>query len=71
MLFYLLAYWAIGLPLACGLGIALGLGPRWVWVGFVAGLTTTAVLLNARFLFITRPDRVRRARHERATTSTA
>jgi MATE family multidrug resistance protein len=70
MLFYLLAYWAIGLPLAWGLGIGLGLGPRWVWVGFVAGLTTTAVLLNARFLLITRPDRLRLVAAN-ATTSTA
>jgi MATE family multidrug resistance protein len=60
MLFCLLAYWGIGLPLAWGLGIALGLGPRWVWVGFVAGLTMAALLLNARFIYITQPWRVRR-----------
>jgi MATE family multidrug resistance protein len=60
MLVYLLAYWAVGLPLSWWLGIGQGLGPRWVWVGFVAGLTTTAVLLNLRFLLITRPERLRR-----------
>jgi MATE family multidrug resistance protein len=54
-----IAYWLIGLPLAYWLGIALGLGPRWVWVGFVAGLTMAAVLLNARFIYITQPGRVR------------
>lgn len=59
MLFYLLAYWAVGLPLAWWLGIGRGLGPQWVWFGFVAGLTTAALLLNARFLVTTTPDRLR------------
>jgi MATE family multidrug resistance protein len=59
MYFCIVAYWVIGLPLAWWLGIGLGLGPRWVWVGFVAGLTTAALLLNARFIYITRPERVR------------
>jgi MATE family multidrug resistance protein len=59
MLFCLVAYWCIGLPLAYWLGIGLGLGPRWVWVGFVAGLTTAAFLLNARFIYITQPGCVR------------
>jgi len=59
MYFCIVAYWMIGLPLAWWLGIGLGLGPRWVWVGFVAGLTTAAVLLNARFYYMTRPERVR------------
>ena len=59
MLFDLVAFWFIGLPLAYWLGIGLGLGPRWVWVGFVAGLTTAAILLNARFIYITQPGRVR------------
>ena len=59
MLFDLVAFWFIGLPLAYWLGITLGLGPRWVWVGFVAGLTMAAVLLNARFVYITQPGRVR------------
>jgi MATE family multidrug resistance protein len=59
MLFDLVAFWFIGLPLAYWLGISLGMGPRWVWVGFVAGLTVAAVLLNARFIYITQPGRVR------------
>jgi len=59
MYFCIVAYWIIGLPLSWWLGIGLGLGPRWVWVGFVAGLTTAALLLNARFIYMTRPERVR------------
>jgi MATE family multidrug resistance protein len=57
--FCLIAYWFVGLPLAYWLGVARGLGPRWVWAGFVAGLTTAALLLNARFLVITAPGRLR------------
>lgn len=57
--FCLIAYWFIGLPLAYWLGVSLGLGPRWVWAGFVAGLTAAALLLNARFLVITAPSRLR------------
>jgi MATE family multidrug resistance protein len=55
----LIAYWFIGLPLAWWLGVALGLGPRWVWAGFVAGLTAAALLQNLRFLVITAPGRLR------------
>ncbi len=52
MLLNLLAYWAIGFPLAYGLGVALGLGPTYVWVGLIAGLTVCAALLGTRFYLI-------------------
>lgn len=59
MLLNLLAYWAIGFPLAYGLGVAQGLGPTYVWVGLIAGLTACAMLLGARFFLIS--NRVVRA----------
>ncbi|HSC08344.1 MAG TPA: MATE family efflux transporter [Steroidobacteraceae bacterium] len=54
MLLNLVAYWAIGFPLAYGLGVAQGLGPTYVWVGLIAGLTASAVLLGTRFHLISR-----------------
>lgn len=52
MLLALFAYWVIGFPLAYGLGVARGLGPTYVWVGLIAGLTTCAALLNVRYFVI-------------------
>lgn len=52
MLLALFAYWVIGFPLAYGLGVTLGLGPTYVWVGLIAGLTACAVLLNLRYFLI-------------------
>lgn len=52
MLLNLLAYWGIGFPLAYGLGIAQGRGPVFVWVGLIAGLTACALLLSARYVWI-------------------
>lgn len=52
MLLSLLAYWGVGFPLAYGLGVVAGLGPRSVWVGLIAGLTVCALLLNLRYYWI-------------------
>lgn len=52
MLLSLLAYWGVGFPLAYGLGVVAGLGPRFVWVGLIAGLTVCALLLNLRYYWI-------------------
>lgn len=49
-----LAYWAVGFTLAWVLGVYAGLGPRGVWGGLIAGLSVAAVLLNLRFLRISR-----------------
>jgi multidrug resistance protein, MATE family len=62
MMFNLLAYWGIGFPLAYGLGIALGGGPVYVWVGLIAGLTVCALLLFLRYAWVSgRALRVARA----------
>lgn len=52
MLLSLLAYWGVGFPLAYGLGVVAGLGPRFVWVGLIAGLTVCALLLNLRYYWV-------------------
>ena len=48
------AYWALGLPLGYGLGIAQNGGPQALWIGLIAGLMVAAVLLLTRFLILTR-----------------
>ncbi|HET7570975.1 MAG TPA: MATE family efflux transporter [Gammaproteobacteria bacterium] len=50
----ILAYWCIGFPLAWLLGVYWQLGPRAVWGGFIGGLSVAAVLLNLRFLRLSR-----------------
>jgi len=54
MLLGFVCYWLVGFPLAWGLGIHRGLGPIYVWVGLIAGLTLSALALNVRFLWIAR-----------------
>jgi MATE family multidrug resistance protein len=45
----LISYWLVGFPLAYVLGVWMGKGPIYVWIGLIAGLSTAAVLLNWRF----------------------
>jgi MATE family multidrug resistance protein len=49
MLLNVIAYWAIGFPLAYGLGVAAHFGPRGVWWGLIAGILACACLLNLRY----------------------
>jgi MATE family multidrug resistance protein len=49
MLFNVIAYWVVGFPLAYGLGVSAGLGPRGVWWGLIAGIFACALLLNLRY----------------------
>ncbi len=48
------SYWAVGFSLAYVLGVVRGLGPLYVWVGLIAGLSVCAVLLLARYRRISR-----------------
>ena len=50
MLLAALAYWGIGMPVGAGLGLWLGMGPKGMWIGLIAGLTVAAVLMATRFL---------------------
>ncbi len=45
----LIAYWVVALPLSYVLAFPLGLGAPGVWLGLLAGLTVSAVLLTYRF----------------------
>lgn len=49
-----IAYWIIGLPAAYFLGIRYGLGANGIWYGLTLGLLVSAVLLFARFHYITK-----------------
>jgi len=49
MLFTMLAYWGIGMPLGYFLGFHEGMGAVGMWIGLIAGLTAAAALLLARF----------------------
>ena len=63
MLLAMLAYWGIGMPVGAGLGLALGWGPRGMWLGLTAGLTVAAFLMAPALLAQqpARPHRVPRA----------
>lgn len=45
----LLAYWILALPIGYVTGILLSFGALGVWIGLLAGLTVTAILLILRF----------------------
>lgn len=47
-------YWVVALPLSYGLGMHTEMGPVGVWVGLAAGLILAAIVLNARFIYLTR-----------------
>ena len=49
MLFALLGYWIIGLPLGCLLAFRMGLGGVGLWIGLATGLAVVAVLMIARW----------------------
>ncbi|TDH20035.1 MATE family efflux transporter [Segetibacter sp. 3557_3] len=48
--FVAIAYWAIGLPAGYYLAFHMGMGASGIWIGFIAGLTTSSILLNLRFI---------------------
>jgi multidrug resistance protein, MATE family len=50
MLMNIGSYWLLAFPMAWYAGVYARLGPVAVWVALIAGLTLTALLLNARFL---------------------
>jgi MATE family multidrug resistance protein len=45
----LFAYWLVGMPVGWWLAFHVGLGPRGIWMGLIAGLSMAALLLFARF----------------------
>ena len=53
MLFNLISYWVVGLPLGYCLGIIGPFGAQGLWAGFIAGLLMSACLNNIRFFQLT------------------
>jgi MATE family multidrug resistance protein len=49
-----ISYWAIGFPLAAGLGLFTGLGAIGVWCGLLAGLAAAALCLGGRLFLLVR-----------------
>lgn len=58
MLFTIIAYWMIGLPLGYGLGILSGYGAEGMWSGLIVGLSVAAILMFVRFQLLTRHMRL-------------
>jgi multidrug resistance protein, MATE family len=52
------SYWVVGFSLAYELGVRRRGGPVLVWVGLTVGLTVSAVLLVARYLYVSRRSRL-------------
>jgi MATE family multidrug resistance protein len=50
----IVSYWFVGFSLAYVLGVYQHRGPVFVWVGLIAGLTTSAILLTIRYWVISR-----------------
>jgi MATE family multidrug resistance protein len=48
-----LAYWGVGMPVGWTLTFLGGLGVSGMWIGFIAGLSTAALLLTLRFARLT------------------
>ena len=46
------AYWLIGFPISYVLGIVLGFGSQGIWIGLLAGLTASAIMLFFRFNYM-------------------
>jgi MATE family multidrug resistance protein len=50
MIFALLGYWGIGLPLGALLAFRFGLGGSGIWIGLATGLAVVAVLMMQRWI---------------------
>ena len=48
------AYWVVGFPVSFLLGKTLGYGSQGIWIGLLAGLTVSAILLYMRFNYLTK-----------------
>jgi len=49
-----IAYWIIGFPICYLLGKTFELGSQGIWIGLLAGLTASAIMLLARFQYLTK-----------------
>jgi MATE family multidrug resistance protein len=51
-----IAYWAIGIPLGYFLAFQWNMEVNGLWIGFVVGLSVSAILLSRRFLYLSLKD---------------
>ncbi|TBR36307.1 MULTISPECIES: MATE family efflux transporter [Dyella] len=65
----LFAYWIVGMPVGSWLAFHQGYGARGMWMGLVAGLSVSAVLLFARFWRSSRSERWREAKGDTRVTA--
>ncbi len=56
MVFNLISYWIVGLPIGYFLGIVGSFGAQGLWAGFIAGLLMSACLNNLRFFWLTKSN---------------
>ncbi len=49
MLYTMVAYWGVGMPVGAWLAFRADMGAHGMWIGLIAGLSVAAVLLNWRF----------------------
>lgn len=49
-----LAYWVFGLPISCLLAFYFHMGAKGFWIGFIIGLSFSALLLTFRFIKMTK-----------------
>jgi MATE family multidrug resistance protein len=45
-----IAYWVVGIPVGCLFAFVFDMGASGIWLGFITGLTLSAVFLSLRFL---------------------
>ncbi|CTQ50266.1 MATE family efflux transporter [Jannaschia donghaensis] len=57
MIYAILSYWVVGIPISYVLGFTFDLGPQGIWLGLVAGLLTATAALMTRFVRMTAPVR--------------
>lgn len=55
----LFAYWIIGIPASFWLSKYTELGVKGIWIGLTLGLTASAILLTARFFYLTSKNRLK------------
>lgn len=53
-----IAYWVVGFSMAWTLAFRVGWGGPGLWIGFIAGLTMPAILLNWRLAISLRRSRL-------------
>jgi len=54
MIYTLVAYWLVGMPIGWWMGKVEGLGVRGMWWGLIVGLSMAALLLTVRFVHLSR-----------------